>query len=98
MPDDPSRAVYVIHGPPSGLSLDVWEGRVGSAATLRFLQERQPLLSLHGHIHESPEESGAWKTSVGRTVVIQPGQSAAGLTVVLGNLETMEFERRVVAP
>lgn len=99
-PADPSRAVYVIHGPPSGLSLDVCRGgaRVGSAATLRFLERRQPLLSLHGHIHESPEECGVWKTSVGRTVVIQPGQSTAGLTVVLGDLETMEFERRVVAP
>ncbi len=99
-PADPSRAVYVIHGPPSELSLDVCRGgaRVGSAATLRFLEKRQPLLSLHGHIHESPEESGVWKTSVGRTVVIQPGQSAAGLTVVYGNLETMEFERRVIAP
>lgn len=99
-PSDPSRAVYVIHGPPSGLSLDVCRGgaRVGSAATLRFLAEKQPLLSLHGHIHESPEESGVWKAAVGRTVVIQPGQSTAGLTVVYGNLETMEFERRVVAP
>ncbi|MBF8259207.1 MAG: Phosphoesterase [Actinobacteria bacterium] len=99
-PADLSRAVYVIHGPPSGLSLDVCRGgeRVGSAATLRFLERRQPLLSLHGHIHESPEESGVWKASVGRTVVIQPGQSAAGLTVVLGDLETMKFERRVVAP
>ncbi len=99
-PADCSRAVYVIHGPPSGLSLDVCRGgeRVGSAATLRFLERRQPLLSLHGHIHESPEGSGAWKASVGRTVVIQPGQSAEGLTVVFGNLETMEFERRVVAP
>lgn len=100
VPDNLSRAVYVIHGPPSGLDLDVCRGgaRVGSAATLRFLEQRQPLLSLHGHIHESPEESNVWKTSVGRTVVIQPGQSTAGLTVVLGDLETMEFERRVVAP
>ncbi|MBI5342308.1 MAG: phosphoesterase, partial [Deltaproteobacteria bacterium] len=31
---------------------------MGSAATRRFLAEKQPLLSLHGHIHESPEESG----------------------------------------
>lgn len=98
-PRDPGKAVYVIHGPPAGLGLDVCRGgaAVGSAATHRFLAERQPLLSLHGHIHESPEESGVWKTSVGRTVCIQPGQSADGLTVVVGNLETMAFERRIVA-
>jgi len=97
-PRDPEHAVYVIHGPPSGLGLDVCRGggTVGSAATRRFLENRQPLLSLHGHIHESPEESGAWKATLGRTVCIQPGQSDNGLTVVVGNLETVTFERRVI--
>lgn len=99
-PRDPDRAVYVLHGPPSGLGLDVCRGgaAVGSASTREFLEKRQPLLSLHGHIHESPEESGVWKAMVGRTVCIQPGQSANGLTVVIGNLETMEFERRIIDP
>ncbi len=97
-PRDPANAVYVIHGPPSGLGLDVCRGgaAVGSAATLKFIESRQPLLTLHGHIHESPEESGAWMARVGRTVCIQPGQSSVGLTVVVGDLETMEFERRVI--
>ncbi len=97
-PDDPNRAVYVIHGPPSGLGLDVIRGGagVGSAATLRFLEVRSPRLSLHGHIHESPEESGVWMATVGRTVLIQPGQSASGLTVVTGNLEEMRFDRRTI--
>jgi hypothetical protein len=34
--------------------------------------------------------------SVGRTVCIQPGQSAGGLTLVVGDLETMKFERRIL--
>ena len=99
-PQDPSQAVYVLHGPPSGLGLDVCRGgaAVGSASTRDFLERRQPLLSLHGHIHESPEESGVWKATVGRTVCIQPGQSATGLVVVVGDLETMEFDRRVIDP
>lgn len=94
-PPDPSRAVYVIHGPPSGLGLDVVRGgaAVGSDATRRFIERVQPLLTLHGHIHESPEESGAWMGRIGRTVCIQPGQSAAGLTAVLGRLDGMTFER-----
>lgn len=98
-PRDPARAVYVLHGPPSGLGLDVCRGgaAVGSAATRAFLEKRQPLLSLHGHIHESPDESGVWRASVGRTVCIQPGQSTGGLTVVVGDLETMQFERRILA-
>ena len=61
---DPARAVYVLHGPPSGKGLDRIRGggHAGSAATLAFLTRVQPLLSLHGHIHESPEESDVWMT------------------------------------
>lgn len=97
-PEDPACAVYVIHGPPARLGLDVVRGgaEVGSAATLSFLEKMQPRLSLHGHIHESPEESGAWKSTVGRTVCIQPGQSATALTAVIGDLDAMTFERRVI--
>jgi len=69
---------------------------VGSSATARFIETVQPLLTLHGHIHESPEESGVWQGRLGKTVCLQPGQSAAGLTVVVGNLEKMRFERRIL--
>jgi uncharacterized protein len=97
-PRDPGRAVYVLHGPPARLGLDVVRGKVpvGSFATLRFVERVQPLLTLHGHIHESPEESGVWMARVGRTVCIQPGQSVSGLAVVIGRLDDMTFERRVV--
>ncbi len=97
-PEDPGRAVYVIHGPPSGLGLDVIRGGsgVGSEATLRFIEKTEPRLTLHGHIHESPEESGIWVARVGTTVCIQPGQSASGLTVVVGDLEEMRFDRRTI--
>jgi Icc-related predicted phosphoesterase len=43
---------------------------VGSKAVRRFIEERQPILSLHGHIHES---RGAVK--VGKTVAINPGST-----------------------
>jgi len=97
-PEEPGRAVYVIHGPPAGLGLDVVRGGqpVGSRATARFLERIRPRLSLHGHIHESPEESGIWQNRLGSTVCIQPGQSAAGLTVVEGDLEEMRFTRRIL--
>ena len=97
-PRDPARAVYVLHGPPAGLGLDVCRGgtRVGSMAVARFLERVQPLLALHGHIHESPEESGAWRSAAGRTVCIQPGQAYDTLTAVVGNLEAMMFTRLVI--
>ncbi len=97
-PRDPGRAIYLLHGPPAGLGLDVCRGgaAVGSRAVLRFLERVQPLLALHGHIHESPEESGAWKAAVGRTVCVQPGQAPGSLTAVVGDLDTMAFDRVVI--
>lgn len=41
---------------------------VGSSAVRQILEEVQPLLSLHGHVHES---KGV--TKIGRTVAINPG-------------------------
>lgn len=98
VPPDPSRAVYILHGPPSGLGLDVVRGgaKVGSPATRAFLLRTQPRLSLHGHIHESPEESGTWRGQIGETACIQPGQSPDRLTAVVGRLDAMTFERRLL--
>ena len=84
----------MIHMPPSGLGLDVCsDGRkVGSRAVRLFLGGMQPRLSLHGHIHESPRMSGTWRASLGRTVVVQPGQLGR-LAYVIANLDSMEIER-----
>ena len=100
VPPDPSRAVYVTHGPPSGNGLDRVHGgfNVGSAAVLAFLMRTQPLLSLHGHIHESPDVSNVWLANVGSTVCIQPGQaSGESVTVVAGRLDSMSFERKILS-
>ncbi len=98
VPRDPARAVYLLHGPPARLGLDVCRGGVpvGSAAVLRFLERVQPRLALHGHIHESPDVSGTWRNAVGRTVCLQPGQAPGSLTAVVGDLDAMTFERRVI--
>ncbi len=45
---------------------------VGSIAIRRLIAEVQPLLALHGHIHES---RGVAK--IGRTVCVNPGSSYA---------------------
>jgi Icc-related predicted phosphoesterase len=43
---------------------------VGSSAVREFLEQTQPLLSLHGHVHDS-----AGATMIGRTLAINPGSS-----------------------
>ena len=82
---DQSRAIFNLHCPPFKSGLDeapaidadlklLHGGRalrpVGSTAVRRAIEKHQPLLSLHGHIHES---KGAVK--LGKTLSINPGSS-----------------------
>ncbi|MGH3413120.1 MAG: metallophosphoesterase family protein [Marmoricola sp.] len=81
---DPSRAIFNFHAPPYGSGLDeapaltddlrIARGGapvpVGSKAVRDAIERVQPLLGLHGHIHESR----AAKRS-GRTLVLNPGSS-----------------------
>ena len=95
-PGDMAKSVYVTHMPPYTIGLDrCYHGEeVGSRAVHSFLEKHQPLLSLHGHIHESPDVTGIWCTKLGNTVCIQPGQARPSeLTYVTIDLSTMESER-----
>ncbi len=73
--------VFVIHAPPHGSKLDQAFGgnSWGSRAIRQALERLQPLVSLHGHIHESPMMSGSFRDSFGRTTAVNPGQSSAEL-------------------
>lgn len=75
--EDVHKSVWLIHVPPSGMGLDVCchGARVGSDAVLDFIEREQPLLCIHGHIHESPEYNGhKWCQHNGDTLCIQAGQ------------------------
>ena len=50
---------------------DVLRGPVGSTAVRRVIETYQPLLSVHGHIHESGGER-----KIGDTLCINPGSEA----------------------
>ena len=82
---DRSRAIFNRHCPPYNSGLDeapaidadlrlLHGGRalrpVGSTAVRAAIEKHQPLLSLHGHIHES---KGAIK--IGKTLSINPGSA-----------------------
>jgi len=82
---DAARAIFNLHCPPYKSGLDeapaidadlklLHGGRalrpVGSTAVRRAIEKHQPLLSLHGHIHES---KGAIK--IGKTLAINPGSA-----------------------
>src|SRR5438309_179324 len=80
-----SRAIFNFHPPPFGTSLDeapaldenlkpLHGGRalrhVGSKAVREAIDKYQPMLSLHGHIHE-----GKGITRIGKTLAINPGSA-----------------------
>lgn len=96
-PDDMDKAIYVIHMPPSRIGLDMCYGsrEVGSNAIYEFIEREQPLLSLHGHIHESPDVTGIWKANIGDTTCVQPGQIKNTLTYAVIDLPSMKIERRI---
>jgi Icc-related predicted phosphoesterase len=50
---------------------DVLRGPVGSTAVRRIIEAYQPLLTIHGHIHESGGER-----KIGKTTCINPGSEA----------------------
>lgn len=96
---DTHNAVFNIHVPPYGSRLDdaprldstmrpVDAGQttipVGSASTRKIIETYQPLMALHGHIHES---KGA--VNIGRTLCLNPG-STYGEGVLCGYLISLD--------
>jgi uncharacterized protein len=105
--EDPlDRAVFLLHTPPCDTPMDraALDGKiyehvpmdvhVGSIAVSRFIDERQPLLTLHGHIHESTRLTGEWKIQIGRTVCINGAHDGPELALVRFNLESPETATR----
>lgn len=78
---DKSNSIFNFHAPPYGFALDLAPEltkdlvqaadkkiHVGSRAVAKMIEKYQPLLGLHGHIHES---RGVQK--IHRTTIINPG-------------------------
>ena len=93
-PENMRAAIYVIHMPPARLGLDkcINGMEVGSEAVYDFIEKNQPLLTLHGHIHESPQMTGKWFAELVKTICLQPGQ-LDDFTYVTIDLDSMQFEK-----
>ena len=76
---EPRQTIAVVQCPPYQTRCDVLYNRqhVGSVALRRWIERVQPLLTLHGHIHESPRVSGAFCDRLGVTTVVNPGADPA---------------------
>ncbi len=78
----PDPWVFVAHAPQFGCAHDRTYGNnaYGSHAIRRTIEQHQPLLSLHGHIHESPRVSGEFKQQFGKTISVNVGQGLCSLS------------------
>ncbi|MFO7660184.1 MAG: hypothetical protein R6V77_04665, partial [Candidatus Cloacimonadaceae bacterium] len=91
---DLSKAILLFHAPPyqTGLDRAALDGKmvdhvpldvhVGSIAIKRFIEEKQPLITLHGHIHESFSITGVWKEQIANTTCLSAAGIGKPLTLV----------------
>ncbi len=107
--EDLARAVFLFHSPPYRTVLDraALDGKVidhapldphvGSIAIRRLIEQRQPWLTLHGHVHESTRLSGSWLDRLGRTIMLNAAHDGPELSVVQFDIEDpARAERRLL--
>jgi Icc-related predicted phosphoesterase len=69
------KSIWVMHAPPFGGILDknYANACAGSKGIRKSIERVQPILTLHGHIHEAPYMSNKWSERIGNTISINPG-------------------------
>lgn len=107
---DFGKTIFLFHSPPYKTNLDRInthgkmieyvqpDEHVGSIAIQRFIESKQPLLTLHGHIHESASITGKWKDTIGRTVCVNGSTEKKELALVRFSIEgkKVEVERELI--
>lgn len=107
---DFSKSIFLFHSPPYKTNLDRInthgkmidyvqpDEHVGSIAIQRFIESKQPLLTLHGHIHESTSITGEWKDAIGNTVCVNGSTEKNKLALVKFSIEdkTVAIERELL--
>ena len=104
--EDLTNSVWLFHSPPYQTCLDraALDGRsidhvpfdvhIGSIAIRRFIENRQPLLTLHGHVHESTRMTGQWREKTGRTWSFSAAHDGPELALVKFELDHLEDATR----
>jgi Icc-related predicted phosphoesterase len=67
---------------------------LGSIAVRRFIKARQPLLTLHGHVHESARISGSWRDRIGRTHCFSAAHDGPELSLVRFDPDSLDAATR----
>jgi len=88
------KTIFLFHSPPYKTNLDraALDGKmidhapldvhIGSIAIKRFIEKYQPVLTLHGHVHESASITGSWKQHIGRTYMFSAAHDGPELSLI----------------
>jgi Icc-related predicted phosphoesterase len=104
------KTIYLFHSPPYHSYLDTadlhgkkvdhapLDVHVGSIAIQRFIKTYQPLLTLHGHVHESARITGRWMEKIGKTYSFTAAHDGPELSVVRFDTNHLENATRDLFP
>ncbi|MCE1164794.1 MAG: metallophosphoesterase [Bacteroidetes bacterium] len=100
--NDFSKTIVLFHSPPYKTNLDrldndgkfidhvPLDNYAGSIAIRKFIEEKQPLATLHGHIHESARLTGEWKDKIGNTFCFSAAHDGPELALIKFDAENPE--------
>lgn len=107
--DSMEFSVFLFHSPPYQTMLDYATLHtvapdqqsatlnVGSRAIRNFIDEKQPYITMHGHIHESARITGGWKQALGRTWSFSAAHDGPELAVIKFELnDPLSATRRLI--
>jgi len=100
------KSIFLFHAPPYQTNLDraALDGKmidhtpldvhVGSIAVKRFIEKKKPIITMHGHIHESARITKAWVEKIGSTICFNASHDGSELALIKFELEAPEGAER----
>jgi Icc-related predicted phosphoesterase len=100
------HTMFLFHSPPYASVLDTIDAsgkmvdhapldtHIGSIAIQRFIAEKQPLVTLHGHAHESARLTGQWMQRFGKTYSFSAAHDGPELAVVRFDTDALHSATR----
>lgn len=100
------KTIFLFHAPPyksfldraglDGIKVDLTpvDTHVGSIAIRKFIENKQPFLTLHGHVHESARLTGHWMEKIGKTFCFSAAHDGPELALIRFNTENLKNASR----
>jgi len=100
------KTIFLFHAPPHNSLLDrasldgvkvdhaPVDTHIGSIAIRRFIENKQPFLTLHGHVHESTRLTSHFMEKIGKTFCFSAAHDGPELALIRFNTENLKNASR----